>query len=300
MTQNNNNNKIKIGPAERTFDIFNILFMLFLCIIMLYPFYYVIVASLSHPARLMAHDGLLLWPQGFSLGAYTSVLKNPRVWTGYGNTIFYVAVGTVFNIIMTVLCAYGLSRKGLMFNRIVTIMVVFTMYFSGGMVPTFLVVRGLGLYNSRLALIIPGAISTFNMIIMRTAMAGIPDSLEESARLEGATHLQVLFQIMIPVTMPTIAVLILYYGVGHWNAWFNASIYLKDPNKYPLQLYLRQILIQNQMSDMSQTSASEDQALLAETIKYATIIVATVPILVLYPFLQKYFVKGVMVGSLKG
>ena len=201
---------------------------------------------------------------------------------------------------MTVLCAYGLSRKGLMFNRLVTVMVVFTMYFSGGMVPTFLVVRGLGLYNSRLALIIPGAISTFNMIIMRTAMAGIPDSLEESARLEGASHLQVLFRIMIPVTMPTIAVLILYYGVGHWNSWFNASIYLKDPDKYPLQLYLRQILIQNQMSDMSQTSASEDQALLAETIKYATIIVATVPILVLYPFLQKYFVKGVMVGSLKG
>jgi len=201
---------------------------------------------------------------------------------------------------MTVLCAYGLSRKGLMFNRIVTIMVVFTMYFSGGMVPSFLVVRGLGLYNSRLALIIPGAISTFNMIIMRTAMAGVPDSLEESARLEGASHLQVLFKIMIPVTMPTIAVLILYYGVGHWNSWFSASIYLKDPSKYPLQLYLRQILIQSQMSDMNQASASEDQALLAETIKYATIIVATVPILILYPFLQKYFVKGVMVGSLKG
>jgi len=293
-------NKIKIGPAERAFDIFNVLFMFFLCIIMLYPFFYVVVASVSEPAKLMAHDGLLLGPQGFSWGAYEAVLKNPRVWTGYANTIFYVVVGTTFNIIMTVLCAYGLSRKGLMFTRVVTIMVVFTMYFSGGMVPTFLVVRGLGLYNNRLALIIPGAISTFNMIIMRTAMASVPDSLEESARLEGASHLQVLFKIMIPVTMPTIAVLILYYGVGHWNSWFNASIYLKDGSKYPLQLYLRQILIQNQMSDMSQTSASEDQALLAETIKYATIIIATVPILVLYPFLQKYFVKGVMVGSLKG
>ena len=295
-----NKNKIKISPAERAFDIFNVLFMFFLCIIMIYPFFYVVVASISEPAKLMAHDGLLLAPQGLSGGAYSSVLKNPRVWTGYGNTIFYVIVGTTFNIIMTVLCAYGLSRKGLMFNRIVTIMVVFTMYFSGGMVPSFLVVRGLGLYNSRLALIIPGAISTFNMIIMRTAMAGVPDSLEESARLEGASHLQVLFKIMIPVTMPTIAVLILYYGVGHWNSWFSASIYLKDPSKYPLQLYLRQILIQSQMSDMNQASASEDQALLAETIKYATIIVATVPILVLYPFLQKYFVKGVMAGSLKG
>ena len=188
----------------------------------------------------------------------------------------------------------------MMFTRLVTVMVVFTMYFSGGLVPSFLVVKGLGLYNSRLALIIPGAISTFNMIIMRTAFAGVPDSLEESARLEGASHLQILWKIMIPVTMPTIAVLILYYGVGHWNSWFSAAIYLRDGSKYPLQLYLRQILIENQIGDMSQTSASDDQALLAETIKYATIIVATVPILVLYPFLQKYFVKGVMVGSVKG
>lgn len=228
---------------------------------------------------------MLLSPQGLSLDAYDSVLNNQRVWTGYKNTIIYVLFGTTFNIVMTVLCAYGLSRKGLMFTRVITIMIVFTMYFSGGMIPTYLVVRGLGLYNSRLALIIPGAINTFNMIIMRTAMAAVPDSLEESARLEGASHLQVLFKIMIPVTMPTIAVLILYYGVGHWNAWFNASIYLSDPAKQPLQLFLRQILITANLGDMA-GSSSEDQALLAETIKYATIVVATVPILVLYPFLQ--------------
>ncbi len=293
------NNKIKIGLPERIFDVFNVIFMFLLCIIMLYPFLYVIFASFSEPAKLMAHSGMLLSPQGLSLDAYESVLQNPRVWTGYKNTIIYVLFGTAFNIVMTVLCAYGLSRKGLMFTRVITIMIVFTMYFSGGMIPTYLVVRGLGLYNSRLALIIPGAINTFNMIIMRTAMAAVPDSLEESARLEGASHLQVLFKIMIPVTMPTIAVLILYYGVGHWNAWFNASIYLSDPAKQPLQLFLRQILITANMGDMA-GSSSEDQALLAETIKYATIVVATVPILVLYPFLQKYFVKGVMVGSLKG
>ena len=293
------NNKIKIGLPERIFDIFNVIFMFLLCIIMLYPFLYVIFASFSEPAKLMAHSGMLLSPQGLSLDAYDSVLNNQRVWTGYKNTIFYVLVGTTFNIVMTVLCAYGLSRKGLMFTRIITIMIVFTMYFSGGMIPTYLVVRGLGLYNSRLALIIPGAINTFNMIIMRTAMAAVPDSLEESARLEGASHLQVLFKIMIPVIMPTIAVLILYYGVGHWNSWFNASIYLSDASKQPLQLFLRQILITANLGDMA-GSSSEDQALLAETIKYATIVVATVPILVLYPFLQKYFVKGVMVGSLKG
>ena len=293
------NNKIKIGVPERIFDIFNVIFMFLLCIIMLYPFLYVIFASFSEPAKLMAHSGMLLSPQGLSLDAYESVLNNQRVWTGYKNTIIYVLFGTAFNIVMTVLCAYGLSRKGLMFTRVITIMIVFTMYFSGGMIPTYLVVRGLGLYNSRLALIIPGAINTFNMIIMRTAMAAVPDSLEESARLEGASHLQVLFKIMIPVTMPTIAVLILYYGVGHWNAWFNASIYLSDPAKQPLQLFLRQILITANMGDMA-GSSSEDQALLAETIKYATIVVATVPILVLYPYQQKYFVKGVMVGSLKG
>lgn len=294
------NNKIKIGPAERAFDVFNVIFMFLLCIIMLYPFVYVILASISEPAKLMAHSGLMLKPQGFSLRAYEEVLKNPKVWTGYKNTIFYVIVGTTFNIIMTVLCAYGLSRKGVMFTRWITMMIVFTMYFSGGLIPTFLVVKGIGLYNNRLALIIPGAISTFNMIIMRTAMAAVPDSLEESARLEGASHLQVLFKIMIPVTMPTIAVLILYYGVGHWNSWFSAAIYLQDASKHPLQLFLRQILITQSMGDLAADGNDADSALLSQTIKYATIIVATVPILVLYPFLQKYFVKGVMVGSLKG
>jgi len=294
-----NNNKIKIGKAERAFDIFNVAFMFLLSIVMLYPFWHVVLASISEPAKLMAHSGVMLKPQGFSLEAYKYVMNNPRIWIGYQNTIFYVVVGTTFNIIMTVLCAYGLSRKGLMFTRYVSLMIVFTMYFSGGMVPTYLVIKNIGLYGSRLALIIPGAISTFNMIIMRTAFAAIPDSLEESARLEGASHLQVLFKIMIPCAMPTIAVLILYYGVGHWNSWFSASIYLNDANKHPLQLLLRQILITENMGDMGGESDA-DSALLAETMKYATIIVATVPILILYPFLQKYFVKGVMVGSLKG
>ncbi len=175
--------------------------------------------------------------------------------------------------------------------------IMFTMYFSGGMIPGFLNIQSLGLYDSRLALILPGAISTFNLIIMRTAMASIDASMEESARLDGANHFTILFKIMLPLTKATVAVLVLYYGVAHWNSWFNAMIYLEDKMKEPLQLVLRQILIINDMADMA---VGEDTEMISETIKHATIIVSTVPILALYPFLQKYFVKGMMVGAVKG
>ena len=176
-------------------------------------------------------------------------------------------------------------------------MVVFTMYFQGGMIPSFLNIQSLGLYNTRWAILLPGAISTFNMVIMRTAMQSIDASLEESAQLDGASQFTILFKIMVPLTKATIAVLVLYYGVAHWNSWFNAMIYLKDSDKYPLQLYLRQVLI---MNDVSATTDGNDSPMLSESIKYANIIVATVPILLLYPFLQKYFVKGMMVGAVKG
>ena len=293
-------NAIRRSTGENVFGVFNVAFMVFMCVITLYPFLYVIFASISAPAKLMAHSGLLFGPKGFSTAAYTAVLNNPRIWTGYGNTIFYVVAGTAVNIVMTVLASYGLSRKNVMFTRYITVMIVFTMYFSGGLIPSYLLIRNLGLMDTRWAIILPGALSTYNMIIMRTAMAGVPDSLEESAILDGATKIQVLIRIMIPLILPTIAVIVLYYGVGHWNSWFSASIYLqRSADKHPLQLYLRQILISNQMGDMA-GGASDDQVMLGETIKYATIIIATVPILLLYPFLQKYFVKGVMVGSLKG
>ena len=295
-----NKNKIRRSVGENAFNAFNIVFMVFMCIITLYPFLYVIFASLSSPAKLMAHSGLMFAPVGFSTKAYTTVLNNPRIWSGYGNTIFYVVAGTCVNIMMTIVAAYGLSRKNCMLNRYITMMIVFTMYFSGGLIPSYLLIRNLGLMDTRWALILPGAISTYNMIIMRTAMSAVPDSLEESAVLDGASKLTVLVRIMIPLTLPTIAVLVLYYGVAHWNSWFSAAIYLqRSPEKHPLQLYLRQILISSQMGEMV-GSASDDQEMLAETLKYATIVIATVPILLLYPFLQKYFVKGVMVGSLKG
>ena len=231
------------------------------------------------------------------LAAYKNVFQNDSIWIGYGNTIFYVVIGTVLNIIMTVLGAYFLSRKNIPGQSIILMMIMFTMYFSGGMIPGFLNIQSLGLYDNRLSLILPGAISTFNLIIMRTGMAAIDASMEESARLDGANHFTILFKIMLPLTKATVAVLVLYYGVAHWNSWFNAMIYLEDKMKEPLQLVLRQILIINDMTDMG---VGEDTEMISETIKHATIIVSTVPILALYPFLQKYFVKGMMVGAVKG
>ena len=289
---------IRPSTGEQMFNGFNIAFMVLLCFLTLYPFWYVICGSLSNPTKLMAHSGVLLWPIDTTLVSYQRMLANPRVWTGYANTIFYVVAGTAFNIFFTILAAYGLSRKGCMFNRAVTLMIVFTMYFGGGLIPTYILIKNLGMMETRWALIIPGALSTYNMIILRTAMAGIPDSLEESAMLDGASRFTILFRIMLPLVMPTLAVLVLYYGVGHWNSWFSAAIYLsKTPEKQPLQLYLRQVLIENNVDEVS---GDNDQVGIAQTLKYAVIIIATLPILLLYPFLQKYFVKGVMVGSLKG
>ena len=203
-------------------------------------------------------------------------------------------------MILTLLGGYLLSRRNWMFQKVLALSVIFTMYFSGGLIPFYLTVRDLHLDNTLWSLIFPTAISTYNLIIMRTAFAAIPESLEESAKLDGASHYVILTKIMIPLVVPTIAVLVLYYGVGHWNAWFNAMIFLRDRSKYPLQLILREILIQNSLNDMTMGTGMEDREMIAETIKYAVIVVSTVPILCLYPFLQKYFVKGVMIGALKG
>lgn len=290
-------NKIKISRGEQIFNIVNIVLLSTLVLICLYPFWYVICASFSKSSLFMSHSGILLKPVGFSLSAYKKVFENDAIWRGYSNTIYYVVVGTTLNVVMTVLGAYFLSRKNIPGKNVVMVFIMFTMYFSGGMIPGFLNVQSLGLYNTRMAILLPGAISTFNLIIMRTAMMSIDDSMEESARLDGASHLTILAKIMLPLTKATVAVLVLYYGVAHWNSWFPAMIYLDDKSKEPLQLVLRQILIINDMSDMN---IGEDAELISETIKHATILVSTVPILLLYPFLQKYFTKGMMVGALKG
>lgn len=293
--------RIRANTGEQIFSIFNHLFMCIAIIVTLYPMLYIIFASFSESDLLMMFDGTILYkPLGFSTAAYRSVFKNPNIVSGYINTIIIVVGGVSLNILLTTIGAYVLSRKNLMLNRAVTLIIIFTMYFHGGMIPSYLLVRLLHLDNSLLALIIPSAISTFNLIIMRTAFKAVPDSMEESAKLDGASHLRILFFIMIPLTLPTIAVLVLYYGVSHWNSWFSAMLYIRNRNLFPLQLILREIIIQNETSSMTIGAGYDDREMLSETIKYAVIVVATAPILTLYPFLQKYFVKGVMIGALKG
>ncbi len=289
-------------PASRAFDVCNYIFLVFLSFICLYPMWHVLVGSFSDPVQLTKHYGPLIRPLGFSLEGYKVVLHNPNVAIGYGNTLFYVIVGTLSRMFATLIGAYVLSRKGFMFRKVMTFIMVFTMYFGGGMIPTFIVVKAVGLYDSRGAIIIPTLIATWNMIIMKTALQNVPDSLEESARLDGANDLVVLFRIILPVTKATVAVICLYYAVAEWNSWFNAMIYLRDNSKKPLQIFLREILLQNSQNSGNQTvqaDADVSAIFLEELIKYCTIIVATVPILCVYPFVQKYFVTGVMMGSIK-
>jgi len=260
---------------------------------------YVLFASFSTPALYMAHRGPLWSPLGFSTSSYSHVFENPNLIRSYLNTIWILVVGIPINMILTILGAYFLSRKGVMFFRPIMIGILFTMYFSGGMIPGFLLVRDLGLLNTRWALIWPSAISAFNMIVLRTALWAVPDSLEESAKIDGASHFRILFQIMVPLVKPTLAVLVLFYGVNtHWNSWFPAMIFLQDRALFPLQLILREILVLNDVSGLD--VGAGDTEMIAATMQYALIIVATVPVLTLYPFLQRYFTKGVMIGAVKG
>ena len=272
--------------------------MLGLSILTLYPLLYVLFASLSIPSKFIAHSGLLLAPLGMTLSSYKAVFQNPNISSGYINTLIIVTSGVTINILMTSIGAYFLSRKNVMWRSPIMFLIIFTMFFHGGLIPFFFLVKGLHLDNSLWALIIPGAINTFNLIIMRTAFNAIPDSIEESAKIDGAGHFTILFKIVIPLAMPTIAVMILYYGVHHWNSWFNAMIFLQKRELFPLQLILREILIQNDTTFQTGANTGDDM-MIGETIKYAVIVVATLPILALYPFLQKYFVKGVMIGSVK-
>lgn len=271
--------------------------LLLLAIVCVYPVLYVLFASFSDPVKLNQHTGLLLKPLDFTLEGYRVALSYDGIWIGYANTIFVVIVGVLINMCMTILAAYVLSRKELYLHKAMNLFVIFTMYFSGGLIPSYMVIKALGLYNSLWALILPVAINTWNMIILRTAIAETPASLLEAAKIDGANDWTILVKVVIPLIKPTLAVLTLYYIVQHWNSWFNAMVYLQDRDKSPLQLFLREILISNSTNmqgyDMSELNQYK------QLVKYCTTIIATVPILCIYPFLQKYFVKGVLVGSVK-
>lgn len=293
---------IKRSKGEIVFEAGNAIVMSIMIAICLYPLLYVLFASFSDPHKLMAHSGPLLSSLGFTLKGYEMVLRNPSIATGYVNTIFYVVAGTAVNLFMTSLGAYVLSRKNAYWVNKMMLFIVFTMFFSGGTIPYYLLIKNLGGINSYWALILPGAISTWNLIVMRTSFLSIPDSLEESAKMDGANDLVVLFRIIIPLSTSMLAVMALFYGVAHWNSWFGAMLFLRKREMYPLQLILREVLIQNSSQDMI-VQASIDQtdaSVYSLLIQYCTIIVATAPILMVYPFLQKYFVKGVMIGAVKG
>jgi putative aldouronate transport system permease protein len=291
--------KVRMSRDEVIFDAVTVPVLIILMFIMLYPLLHVIFSSLSDGAMLMRHSGVLLWPAGFSLNAYDAVFKNRLLGSGYINTLINVTATIVINVSLTAMGAFALSRKELKLRRILMLLITFTMIFSGGLIPTYLLVRALHLTNTRWSLIIPSAISAYNLIIMRTYFEGIPESLFESARIDGANDFHVLVKIALPIAMPVVAVMILFYGVAQWNAWFSAYIYLRDRMLWPLQLVLREIVLVN-MDDMITSADVNDKAMLAETVRYATIVVATVPVLFIYPFLQKYFVKGVMIGAIKG
>ena len=292
--------KIKKSPSQRAFDAFNILFMILMMLITLYPFLYVLFGSLSMPAEFSKHTGVLLAPQGFQLDAYWLVLQNEDILSGYANTLFYVGVGTTLNVLFTILTAFVVSRKNLMLKKLMLIMMTITMFFGGGMIPTYLMMQKIGIMGTRWSLIFPGLISVTNVIIMRTSFMGIPAGLEESAYIDGANDFKVLFRIIVPLSMPVISVMVLFYGVSHWNSWFNAMLYLRDRKLFPLQLILREILVFSSTDGMIVSLGTIKGQDMSEIIKYATIIVSTLPILLIYPMLQKHFVKGVMIGAIKG
>jgi len=291
--------EIKKGPGEVAFDSVNIFILILLSTVTLYPFLHVFFASLSDPVLFAEHTGFLYKPIGFSTAAYMAVFKRQQIWQGYMNTVIYVVLGTTINITLTSLAAYGLSRKNVFFAKPIMLMIVFTMFFSGGMIPNYLLITNLKLRDTVWAIVLPSAISAWNFIIMRTSFQAIPDSMEESARLDGANDFVILWKIILPLSSAIISVMVMFYGVSNYNRWFEAFLYLRDRTMHPLQLILREILVENTQEEMM-TGTVNNREKIGLTIQYATIMVATIPIICIYPFLQKYFVKGVMVGAIKG
>lgn len=294
--------RYKRSWGSRVFDAANIIFLCLMCVTILYPMYYMVIVSISdgyYVSRGMVH----WYPMGVNFEVYKSIFNYHLFIRAYGNTILYTVVGTAINMVMTILCAYPLSRRELYGRNFLTAVITFTMFFSGGLIPSFLLVNSLGLRDSMWALILPGAISTYNMIVMRTSFQAIPADLHESAYLDGANDITILTRIILPLSGAMLATIALFYAVGHWNSYFNALIYLDSREKYPLQLLLRNIVIQGsdtEMLNFAGTSTESASTIVTQNYKYAAIVVAVLPILCVYPLIQKYFVKGVMIGSLKG
>ncbi|MBT2765906.1 carbohydrate ABC transporter permease [Paenibacillus sp. ISL-20] len=288
--------------GDRIFNVINYTILILVTIIVMYPLVFVLSASFSDPQAVLRGEMLLL-PKGVNLNSYVKIFQNKDIISGFTNTLVYTSLGTFINLTMTILAAYPLSRKDFVGRNAIMALLVFTMFFSGGLIPTYLLIKNLGMLNTLWVMIIPNAVSIWNIIIMRTFFQqSIPGELQEAATIDGCSNIKILTRIILPLSMPIIAVTILFYAVGHWNAFFNALLYLSDKDKFPLQLILREILIQGQTNDMVKmsTESAIKQQREVEGIKYAVLVVANIPVLALYPFLQRYFVKGVMIGAIKG
>lgn len=298
---------MKKRSSDRVFDIIIHLIVILVLIIVLYPLIYIISASISSPNAVNSGQMKLL-PKDITFEGYQIIFKNKDIWNGYINTIIYTVVGTLVNLIFTIPAGYALSRPDLPGRNGILKFVLVTMFISGGLIPSYLLVTGLGLRNSMWALILPGAVSVYNLIVVRTYFqTNIPEELIESAVIDGASFFTIFWQIVVPLSKPIIAVMALFYGIGHWNQYFGALLYIDDRSKYPLQMILREILVVQDLSSNPTMSMSGEMAKflysqqqLAQVIKYGVMIVSTLPIIIIYPFLQKYFVKGVMIGSVKG
>lgn len=304
MTTTKNHNKIRSTRADKAFDIVNYLFLGIIGLVTLYPLYFVLIASISEPDAVNSGQ-VILYPRGFSLEGYERLFEDMRIWLGYRNTVIYTVAGTALNLLITLITAYPLSRRDLAGKKFFLFFFLFTMFFNGGLIPTYLQVCNLGLYNTPLVLIILGAISVYNMIIAKSFFENtISLDLQEAAEIDGCGSFRFFVSIALPLSKALIGVLVVYYAIGHWNEYFNALIYVSNKELQPLQMVLREILIQNSTIEMAMDESMLEEMLrrerYANLIKYGIIVVASVPMLCVYPFVQKYFAKGVMLGSTKG
>lgn len=267
----------------------------------LFPLYYVFIMSVTPFSEVLKHGGFIIFPSHFTLEAFSQIFASPRVPQALKITVTVTVAGTALNLIVTTLLAYSLSKKFILGRNFILLAIVFTMLFNGGLIPTYLVVRGIGLLNTIWALIIPGMVSTFNMLIMKTYFEHLPSEIEDAAKVDGCGDFKTLFHVVLPLSAPIMATVGLFYGVGHWNAYFAAIMYLSDKSLYPIQVVLRNMIqTPNVSQELQIFNTIELQQLPPETIKMATVVVAILPILIIYPFLQKYFIKGMMIGAIKG
>ena len=285
---------------DRWFYVFCYALVTILTLVVLYPVVYIISASFSY-SDMVAQGKVWLWPVDATLDAYRIIMKRPEIWNGYKNTIIYTVTGTLINVVITLMCAYPMARKNLRGRSAIMFFFTFTMMFSGGMIPNYMLVKNLGFMNTRWAVILPGAMSVYNMIVCRTFIqSNIPDEMLEAAQIDGCSNTQFFFQMILPLSKAIIAVLTLWYGVSHWNAYFNAFLYLRNRDLYPLQIFLKDILIQSEQLGGENLTGVDNVSTIYVTLKYCIIVISTAPLFCVYPFVQKHFQKGVMVGSVKG